>query len=175
MMPINNPADRSWFIEEQLISGVLTRRFVAWVIDMFLAGVLVAILFTIGLFMGLLTFGLTLPMLGALPVVPLLYHWLTMAGPMAATPGQALLGITVRDAETLAPPGMLQSLGFVLLLYVTLAFGAFWVLIALFTTRHRTIHDMLSGVVVIRTRALTMLHDDWNMGPSAPYTGRTRA
>ena len=87
---------------------------------------------------------------------------------MSASPGQAMMGITVRDHDDLAPLSMPQALGFTVLLYITFAAGAFWLLVALVTTHHRTFHDMLSGAVVVRTRALTMLHDDWNMGRSAP-------
>ena len=34
--------------------------------------------------------------------------------------------------------------------YVTLALGAVWLVVALLTTRHRTLHDLLSGLVVVR-------------------------
>jgi uncharacterized RDD family membrane protein YckC len=168
MIVENGPADRARFWEDQLTEGVMSRRVIAWFIDALLIGILVAGLFVVGLMLGLVTFGLTLPMLGVLPVVPLLYHWLTLGGAMSASPGQALMGISVRNYDDLAPPTMPQALGFTLLLYLTLAAGAFWLLVALVTTHHRTFHDMLSDVVVVRTRALTMLHDDWNMGRPAP-------
>jgi len=44
---------------------------------------------------------------------------------------------------------------FTALFYVTLMTGVIWMAVALFTARHRAIHDMISGLVVIRTRALT--------------------
>jgi uncharacterized RDD family membrane protein YckC len=152
----------------QLTEGVLLRRLVAWWIDMVVVAALFGAAFASFVVMGVLTLGLTLPMLALLPAVPVLYHWLTLASPMAASPGQLAMGIAVRDWETLEPPGPLQALGFTLLLYLTLAAGGVWVLVALFTPQHRTLHDMFSGVVVVRRRALTLLHDDWNMGRSAP-------
>jgi uncharacterized RDD family membrane protein YckC len=43
-------------------------------------------------------------------------------------------------------------------------------LVALFTIRHRTLHDLVSGLVVVRVRALTAEGGGWNMygGTSAP-------
>ncbi len=46
---------------------------------------------------------------------PVLYHWLTLGGRRNASPGQALMGLTVRNWENLAPPTVLQALGFTLL------------------------------------------------------------
>ncbi len=168
MIVENGPADRGRSWEDRLVEGVMSRRVIAWCIDALLIGILVAVLFAAGIVLGVLTFGLSLPMLGVLPVVPVLYHWLTLGGRRNASPGQALMGLTVRNWENLAPPTVLQALGFTLLLYVTLAAGALWVLIALFTPQHRCFHDMLSGLVVVRAEALTRLQDDWNMGGLPP-------
>ena len=92
-----------------------------------------------------------------------------MASPMSASPGQAILGLTVRNDDDLAPVTPLQALIFTALLYVTLALGVWPMLIALFTTRHRTIHDMLSGCVVVRKEALTRAAAFWNMRDPGAY------
>ena len=160
---------------EQLTRGVMWRRVVAWLVDGILIGVILSALWGLLLFLGVITFGFSLPMLEVLPVVPLLYHWLTLASPMSASPGQVLLGLVVRRDEDLGPPTPMQALAFSALLYLTLALGAIWLLVALVTARHRTFHDMLSGLVVVRARALTRAAGFGNMG-AGPYApgGRFR-
>jgi uncharacterized RDD family membrane protein YckC len=108
-----------------------------------------------------------LPLLGLLPAVPPLYHFLSLASRLSATPGQALLGLRVRRNGDLGRPDMLEALVSVVGFYVTLALGAIWLAIALATTRHRTLHDLVAGLVVVRTDALSALtapDGDWNMG-----------
>jgi uncharacterized RDD family membrane protein YckC len=53
--------------------------------------------------------------------------------------------------------------------YLTLATTGLLLLIALFTVRHRTLHDLASGLVVVRTRALTGGFGSWNMQGGSPY------
>jgi len=149
--------------DDLLTSGVMSRRVWAWLIDICLIGVLVSAFFLVFTLFGLLTLGLALGLLGLLPLIPLLYNFLFLAGPSAATPGQQMLGLVVcRDAD-LGRPTPLQALLSVIGFYVTLATGAIWMAVALLTVRHRTLHDMLSGVVVVRTRALTAASWSWNM------------
>jgi uncharacterized RDD family membrane protein YckC len=59
-----------------------------------------------------------------------------------------------------------------LLFYVTVAssLGILWFLVVLITERRRTLHDILSGTVVVRSRALTETAAAWNMGSGgSPY------
>ena len=153
----------------QITSGVMSRRVIAWLIDCLLIGMIGTAVFSFCVFIGLVTFGFGAGAFGILPIVPLLYHWLSMASPMSASPGQAMLGLTVRNDDDLAPVTPLQALIFTALLYVTLALGVWPMLIALFTTRHRTIHDMLSGCVVVRKEALTRAAAFWNMRDPGAY------
>ena len=148
----------------QITSGVMSRRVIAWLIDCLLIGMIGTAVFSFCVFIGLVTFGLGAGAFGILP-----YHWLSMASPMSASPGQAILGLTVRNDDDLAPVTPLQALIFTALLYVTLALGVWPMLIALFTTRHRTIHDMLSGCVVVRKEALTRAAAFWNMRDPGAY------
>jgi uncharacterized RDD family membrane protein YckC len=176
MIPDPDTAAFAALQEDLLTTGVLSRRFFAWIVDGVLIGLLLSLAWTICLAIGVVTFGLAWPIVYALPAIPLLYHWLTLASPMSASPGQALFGLVVRRDDDLGPPGPIQALVFTVLLYLTLALGAVWTLVGLFTTRHRMFHDMLSGLVVVRAQALTRAAAFWNMraGPYAPG-GRPRA
>ena len=161
---ITDPAALAELQAGMMTSGVMSRRVIAWLIDCVLIGMIGTAVLSFCAFIGIVTFGLGAGAFGILPLVPLLYHWLTMASPLSASPGQAMLGLTVRNEEDLAPVTPLQALIFTALLYVTLALGVWPMLIALFTKRHRTIHDMLSGCVVVRKEALTRAAAFWNMG-----------
>lgn len=123
--------------DEILTSGVLSRRFAAWWVDMVLIGVLMAGAYTMTAAFGLVTLGLGWYLLPWVPVVPFLYHWISLASPMSATPGQAMLGLTL---AVFCPA----------------------LLIVLFTVRKRSLHDMVSGLVLVRRRALTPPSGYWN-------------
>ena len=160
-----NPID-----EYVLTQGVLMRRVFAWLIDVVLIGLIcVALWFALMLF-GLVTLGLGLPLLGILPFVPFCYHMLFLAGPASATPGQSALGLVVRRNDDFGRPTPVQALVSTLLFYATLATSGLLLLIALFTARRRTLHDLISGLVVVRTRALTGSPASWNMPGGPPYT-----
>lgn len=144
--------------DASLTDGVLPRRVVAWCIDALAIAVLVGVLWVVLATFGVLTLGLGLPLLGALPVVPFAYHVGFLVAPGSATPGQAAMGLTVRRDHDLGPPTLVQAALFTFGLYVTLAAGAVWLVVALFTARRRALHDIVAGVVVLRKRALTVAH-----------------
>ena len=137
-----------------LLEGVLFRRVCAWLIDLLLAGGLVAVLWVLLFGFGLLTLGLGMPLLGLLPLVPLAYHILFVAGPRSATPGQVMMDLSVRRDADGGRPSLLQAVLFTVGLWLTLGAGVVWLGAALLTTRHRTLHDLASGLVVVRARAL---------------------
>jgi len=149
------PAAPAWMLDVQLTAGVMLRRVIAWFIDAVVLAVILAALWLFCLFFGLLTLGLGWPLFGVLPAVPVLYHWLFVASAASATPGQQVMGLVVRRNDDLGPPGSLEALVSALLFYLTLAAGVVLLAVALVTVRHRTLHDLASGLVVVRARALS--------------------
>ena len=137
-----------------LTGGVMSRRCVAWVFDAVLILALLFALWWILVVFGFLTFGLGFGAMSILPFVPFGYHFLSLLGASSATPGQRLMGLTVRRDFDLGPPTGLQALISVLVLYLTLATSGLLLVVALFTARHRTLHDLVSGLVVVRLEAL---------------------
>ena len=135
----------------------MSRRIVAWFVDAFLLALLLVGLWLVLLLFGLMTLGLGFGLMSALPFVPFCYHMLFLLSSASATPGQQMLGLTVRRNDDLGPPGALQAVISTLVFYLTLATSGLLLLVALFTTRHRTLHDLLGGLVVVRVRALQML------------------
>jgi uncharacterized RDD family membrane protein YckC len=154
--------------DDFLTGGVMSRRCVAWVIDVFVLALLIWVLWWILVMFGLLTFGLGFGAMSILPFVPFCYHFFSLLGGASATPGQRMMGLTVRRNEDLGPPTALQALVSVLMFYLTMATSGLLLVVALFTTRHRTLHDLVSGLVVVRVRALTAVGGGWNMYGGAP-------
>jgi uncharacterized RDD family membrane protein YckC len=157
------------FADEYLLTeGVLTRRCLAWVIDVLVIAMLVWVLWWVLVMFGLLTLGLGFAVVGILPWVPFLYQFLSLLGSTSATPGQRIMGLAVRRFDDLGPPSALQALVFVVVFYVTMATSGLLLVVALVTSRHRTLHDLLSGLVVVRARALTAMATGLNM-PSGTF------
>jgi uncharacterized RDD family membrane protein YckC len=144
--------------DEDFIAGVMTRRCLAWAIDVLLICLLFVPVFLVLFMFGLLTLGLGFGAMAILPGVPFLYHFLSLLRSSHATPGQTLLGLTVRRDEDLGPPTVLQALIFTVVFYITMATSGLLLLVALFTVRHRTLHDLASDLVVVRRHAF----DQWS-------------
>lgn len=144
-----------WSAEAGLTEGVLTRRVFAFLIDGLLVTVICAALWVVLGIFGVMTLGLGLPLLGLIPLVPIAYNWLALMGRSSATPGQALLGLRVRRDEDLGQPSGLQALVWSLGFVITCSLGFIWFAIALVTIRHRALHDLISGLTVVRSRAVT--------------------
>jgi uncharacterized RDD family membrane protein YckC len=140
-----------------LTGGVLFRRVIAWLIDLVLIAVLVWALWWVLALFGLLTLGFGFGAMAILPWVPFLYNILSLLSLASATPGQQIMGLTVRRSHDLGPPGPMQALIYVLLYYLTLATSGLLLLVALFTLGHRTLHDLLTGLVVVRIDAMEAL------------------
>jgi len=156
--------------DDYLTGGVMSRRCVAWVVDIVLLALLIWVLWWVLALFGLLTLGLGWGAMGVLPLVPFCYHFFSLLGVASATPGQRMMGLTVRRNGSLGPPTGLQALLSVLAFYLTMATSGLLLVVALFTVRHRTLHDLVSGLVVVRVQALTVAGGGWTMygGASAP-------
>ena len=140
-----------------LTEGVLTRRFWAWCIDFAIVLLISGVLFVVLSFIGLITFGLGFGLLALVPWVPLAYHILFVAGPRAATPGQVMLGLVVATERDFGKPDVLQAVLFTLGLWLTLSVAFVLLGVAFFTERRRTLHDIVAGVVVVRSDALAAM------------------
>ncbi len=142
-------------LEQNMTKGVVWRRVWAWIIDALLIAVIATALYVGMVLLGIITFGLGFGLMSLLPAVPLAYHILFVASARAATPGQSLLGLAVvRDADA-ARPGLFEATLFTLGLWATFAVFMPLLLIALFTERHRALHDIVAGLVVVREETLT--------------------
>jgi len=78
---------------------VLTRRVIAWVIDVLLIGILVWLAWIAVFVLGVVTLGLGFLLMGVLPAIGILYHILFVASARSATPGQSVMDLVVRRED----------------------------------------------------------------------------
>lgn len=140
--------------ENSLTWGVPSRRIMAFLIDSVLIALLTLSLAVSFAIIHVMSLGLLHGPAHLILIVGLIYDSCFMASPAMATPGQMAMGLQARRSDDLGRPTLLQAIAFTALLYLTLAAGVIWLGVAFFTHRRRTIHDMISGLVIVRAGAL---------------------
>jgi len=161
----------SGFFDEVLLTqGVTGRRVGGWFIDLLIMAIILSALNISLWVLGFLTFGLGWFLLGGLWVVPLAYIVLFVASAAQATPGMAFAGLRVVRDEDLGRPTPAQALVYAIGYALTMWAGAVWLLAALFTRRARCLHDIVSGVALVRAEAVPPAVPSW--AASAGYSGR---
>jgi len=146
--PIANP---------ELFTGVLSRRLVAFFIDVIIIAVpVVAAAIFIFLF-GIVTLGLGWLLFWLLSpasvIWALAYYGLTMGGAASATIGMRAMDIEIRTWYG-APAYVLLGAVHAVVYWVTISvLTPLILLVGLFNTRRRLLHDMLVGTVVINNPA----------------------
>ena len=130
---------------------VLTRRVVAYLLDLVFIAIISSLLGTLLAFLAILSLGLLSVLFVVLPAVGVLYGALTIGGFSSATWGMRLVSLTVRRTDG-GRPDFAQALIFSLLFYASIALTSWLILlVALLTPRKRALHDMLSGLVILRS------------------------
>jgi uncharacterized RDD family membrane protein YckC len=140
--------------DDSLTWGVPSRRIMAFLIDSVLIALLTLSLAVSFAILHVMSLGLLHGPAHLILIVGLIYDSCFMASPAMATPGQMAMGLQTRRSDDLGRPTLLQAIAFTALLYLTLAAGVIWLGVAFFTHRRRTIHDMISGLVIVRAGAL---------------------
>ena len=146
----------------ELFEGVLSRRLIAFFIDVVIVTVpvLVAALFI--LLFGLVTFGLGWMLYWLLPpaavIWALFYYGLTFGGPASATIGMRMMDLEMRTWYGAPAYFVLGAVHAIAYWISVSALTPFILLVGLFNDRRRLLHDMLLGTIVInndtRTAAL---------------------
>ena len=143
-----------------LFEGVLSRRIIAFFIDL-LVIIAPVILAAIVIFIFVLvTFGLAWPLLWLLSpgtvIWALFYYGATFAGPASATLGMRVMGLTMRTWYG-APCYFVLGAVHAILFWLSVGTLIFPILlvVGLFNPRRRLLHDILLGTVVINGAPLT--------------------
>lgn len=150
-----NTADRSYLPDPasapELFDGVLTRRVIAYLIDLSIMGALVFAATIVGGILGFLTFGLAwAALVFVVPGVVVLYYAATLGSPRRATVGMQMMDIVLTPTRG-------QPLdGWMAILHAGLFWLTFWIswpislLFVLFTPRRQMIHDLVVGTLMVR-------------------------
>ena len=132
------------------LSGVRTRRILAWFIDLVFISMICLILFVPLGIMGLLTFGLSWFLIPPLyPLTAFFYNGLFISGGRMATPGMAMMDLEMR-LNNGAPPPFLNAAVQALFFYLSWSLTPLIFLVSLLDANKRCLHDMLAGVIVTR-------------------------
>ena len=135
----------------ELFEGLLTRRVMAYFIDLVIMGFIVLVLVLFGGIAGLLTFGLALLALPiVVPIAIVLYYAVTLGSSRRATVGMQVMDIVLTPTRG-------QPLdGWMAIFHAALFWLTFWIawpvslLFALFTPRRQMIHDLVMGTMMVR-------------------------
>jgi uncharacterized RDD family membrane protein YckC len=137
----------------ELFEGVLPRRLLAFAIDVAVILAPVALAFVVIILFGLITFGFGWTLLALLypgtVIWALAYYGLTLGGPASATIGMRVLEIEMRTwygAPCYTVLGTVHAVAF----YISVSvLTPLVLLVCFFNARHRLLHDIVLGTVVI--------------------------
>ena len=135
----------------ELFDGVLTRRVVAFIIDLVILGAMVLVFTVVGLIAGFLTFGLAwAALVFVIPASIVLYYAATLGSAKRATVGMQLMDIVLTPTRG-------QPLdGWMAVIHAAIFWITVWIswpislLIALFTPRRQMLHDLIVGTLMVR-------------------------
>ena len=141
------------YAEPELFRGVLTRRVIAFLIDLIvlsvpviLAVIFIAVFGVVTLGLGWALFWLVSP---ASVIWAIVYYGTTIGGPHSATLGMRVMDLEVRTWYG-APGYFVLGAAHAVLFYVSISvLSPLILLIGLFNARRRLAHDIVLGTVVI--------------------------
>ena len=145
--------------QPELFSGVLSKRVIAFLIDLIVITVPVLLGYLFILLFGVLTLGLGWMLFWlawpATVVWAIFYYGATLGGPRSATVGMRVMEIELRTWYG-APGYFVLGAMHAVLFWVSISFlTPFIVLVGLFNGRRRLLHDIVLGTVVINSFART--------------------
>jgi uncharacterized RDD family membrane protein YckC len=143
------------YLEPELFRGVLTRRVFAFIIDVILLSVPVILAIVFIAVFGLVTLGLGWALFWlvspASVIWALVYYGATLGGPHSATIGMRVMDLELRTWYG-APSYFVLGAMHAVLFWISISMlSPFILLIGLFNTRRRLLHDIVLGTVVINT------------------------
>ncbi len=131
-------------------AGVRSRRIFAVCFDLCVVGFFAALAYFVLFLAGIVTLGLAWLLFPfVVPAVGLLYNGFTISGPSRATWGMNLMDLEVRQIQDGSTVSFLLAALHAVLFYASWTFP-FVFLISLVAQDKRCLHDMLSGVIVMR-------------------------
>lgn len=159
------PSDAAYvydpYVSPDLYTGVLTKRFLAFLIDVVIISVPVVLATIFITIFGVVTLGLGWGLFWlvspASAIWAVVYYGMSLGGPHSATPGMRMLGVQMRTLS--GEPGyFVLGAAHALLFWASVSFlTPFVLLVGLFNGRRRLLHDLVLGTVVVNTHVANAL------------------
>ena len=144
-------------LNPELFEGVLARRVVAFLIDVVMVALPVVFAAIFIFVFGIVTFGLGFLLFWWLPpltaVWAVVYYGMTLGGAHSATLGMRAVDLEMRTWYGAPCYFLLGAVHAVVYWISVSALTPFILLVSLFNSRHRLLHDMLLGTIVINNEA----------------------
>ncbi len=141
------------YLEPELFRGVLTRRVVAFIIDVIVLSVPVILGVIFIAVFGLVTLGLGWALFWlvspASVIWALVYYGATLGGPHSATIGMRVMDLELRTWYGAPGYFLLGAMHAVLFWISVSVLSPFVLLVGLFNGRRRLLHDFVLGTVII--------------------------
>lgn len=135
----------------ELFEGLLTRRVMAFVIDLTVMGALILVFTFVGLIAGFLTFGLAwVALIFVIPATIVLYYGATLGSPRRATMGMQMMDIVLTPTRGQPLDGWMAIIHAAVFWLTTWISWPLSLLFALFTPRRQMIHDLVTGTLMVR-------------------------
>jgi uncharacterized RDD family membrane protein YckC len=143
--------------QPELFEGVLARRFVAFLIDAVIVLTPLVILSMFMLVFTVVTLGFGVVVFGLLgPIAAIwavLYVGVTLGSPHSATYGMRMMGLQMRTWYGAPMYFLLGAVHAIFFWVLSTVLTPLILLITLFNPRRRTLHDYLTGTVMINAEA----------------------
>ena len=144
----------SYAVEPRATEGTLSRRFLAYIIDIVVITCLMGLLYVVVAVLGVVTLGLGWLLFGLIPFTAIIYNAITISGPSQGTVGMRMAGVRVVDATTGGRVSFVAAAVHAFLFYVALGAAALlWVADLLFgfmRADSRLGRDLITNVVFVR-------------------------
>jgi uncharacterized RDD family membrane protein YckC len=135
----------------ELFDGVLTRRVLAYLVDLAFLITITVLISMVGIVLGFFTLGLAwLALPVVIPIAILGYYAVTLGSPMRATVGMSMFDIVLTPARGRPLDGL------AILIHPIVFWITVWVAwpvslaFALFTPRRQMVHDYVAGTLMLR-------------------------
>jgi uncharacterized RDD family membrane protein YckC len=153
MQIMTQQTDKAYQVHAANLDGVLTRRVFAFLVDALFVALLCIPVSIVIFFLGIFTLGLGWLLYAIMfPVIAMLYVALTMGGEAQATPGMRANDIHIARLDGARIDPMTALVHSVMFWAGNVVLTPLVLLVTLFSDQKRTLHDLLLGTIIIRTR-----------------------
>ncbi len=154
MPPVSGAWPPDPVADPQYYRDITLRRVIAFFIDVMIIAMISFVIHMAATMLTVMTLGLAAPLHGLVialsPLFGLIYHVLQVGSPVSATIGMRLLGMRAWSVVGGRPSGLQAAVHGLCYYGSMVVTGGLICLVALFTRRRQTLHDLLAGIVLLR-------------------------